>query len=60
MTDRSTEKVELSAEARKARREYIRRYRQAHPEKIARWNARYWQRLAEQAKAAPDTEAAED
>ena len=50
----------LTEEARKARREYTKRYRQAHPEKARQWNANYWNRRASKAKEPPAGETAED
>lgn len=40
------EKIELSEDAKRARREYHRRWQKEHPEKVALNQARYWARCA--------------
>lgn len=55
-----TKPEELTEEARAIRREYTKRYRQAHPEKVSQWNRNYWNRRASKAKEPPAGETAED
>lgn len=43
-------KIEMSEEAKKARREYTREYRRKHPDKVKEWNARFWERQAKKAE----------
>ena len=41
-----------SAEAKEARREYLRQWRKANPDKVRANTMRYWQRVAERERAA--------
>lgn len=41
----------MTEEAKEARREYHRRYRAAHPEKVREQNRKYWERRAARLKA---------
>lgn len=41
-------RVAISEEAKKARRDYMRKYRKNNPDKIRDINARYWERKAKQ------------
>ena len=36
----------MNEEAKKARREYYRKYRASHPDKVREQNKRYWERRA--------------
>lgn len=42
----------MNEAAKEARREYKRRWNREHPEKVRQYQANYWTRKAEQAKAA--------
>ena len=44
------------AEARAARREYMRRWRAEHPEAVKAAQVRYWARKAEEMKKATDNQ----
>lgn len=39
-------KKELSDEAKEARREYMRRWRKEHPDKVKEYDRRRWEKLA--------------
>ncbi len=47
---------EKQAEARAARREYMRRWRADHPEAVKAAQARYWAKKAAEMKAADDNQ----
>ena len=60
-TEKKPTATELSPEAKRARSEYTKKYRAAHPEAVRRWNANHWERKArELAQAAADPEVSED
>lgn len=46
----------MTEEARKARAEYLRAWRAAHPEKNKQYQAAFWERKAEQNKIIADSE----
>jgi len=46
----------MTEEARKARAEYLRAWRAAHPEKNKQYQAAFWERKAEQNKMDADSE----
>lgn len=50
----SQKKQKLSEEARKKRNEYMRNWRKAHPERVAEYNRRKWERYAEKSQDAAE------
>lgn len=49
---------ELSPEAREARKEYMKRWRKEHPDKVKEYDRRRWEKLA-QAESDKDGDAGE-
>lgn len=39
---------QLTEEAKKARREYLRAYRKKNPDKVRKWNANFWEKKAKE------------
>jgi hypothetical protein len=50
----------MTEEARRARNEYARKWRAEHPESVRAANQRYWERKAEEARAAAAATSGED
>lgn len=48
--------MKLSKEAREARREYMKKYREQNPDKQKVYAARYWERRAERERKAEQEE----
>ena len=47
----------MTEEAKQAKRDYMREWRKRNKDRVANTQARYWQRKADQAKAAKEGEA---
>lgn len=54
---RSTQKRTLTPEQRQRNNEYVKRYRHAHPEKVAQWRDSYILRRAARLQAEAEAEA---
>lgn len=50
----------MDEKAKTARREYYRRYRAAHPEKVREQNRKYWERKAARLEVEQATNAEQD